>query len=158
MSYGGDIIIKIYYLKNEFGKIVYVGQTRRNLKVRLDEHKRRYKNRENYTIHLITEVETIKEADELETYYINKFDTVKNGENITYGKGRKGLGDNNTSFKKGNNFSNPIKKKVKCIETGKIYNSIIECAKDLNLRANNISEVCNGRRKSTGKKHFVFVE
>ena len=91
------MIYRIYCLKNELNKIVYVGQTSRDLEVRLGEHKRRFENRKNYTIHLLEEVIDPNKADELETYYINKFDTVINGENITYGKGTKGLGKNKTS-------------------------------------------------------------
>lgn len=151
------MIYRIYCLKNELNKIVYVGQTSRDLEVRLGEHKRRFENRKNYTIHLLEEVIDPNKADELETYYINKFDTVINGENITYGKGTKGLGKNKTSFKKGNKYCKMGTKKVECIETGEIFNSIRECAEYFNLNEKRISDVCRGVRKTTGKKHFRFI-
>lgn len=69
------------------------------------------------------------------------------------------MGANKTSFKEGNELwkLRNNTKKVKCIETGIIYNSIKECAEDLNLNASKISDVCHGRRKTTGKKHFCFI-
>ena len=150
-------IYKIYCLKNEEGKITYIGQTSRTLRERLSEHRKKFKHRRKYTIHLLEETSNPKNADELETYYINKYDTVENGENITMGKGRKGLGVNKTSFKQGNDYGGVGKKKVKCIETGVVYDSIAECSKELNLNRNKISDVCNKRRKSTGNLHFEFV-
>ena len=150
-------IYKIYCLKNEEEKIVYVGQTSRDLEVRLGEHHRKFNHRKNYTIHLLDKTNNKDRADELETYYIKQYNTVENGENITYGKGTRGLGANKTSFKKGNNFGGVGKKKVKCIETGIIYESIAQCAKELNLNPKKISDVCNKKRKTTGKLHFEFI-
>lgn len=151
------MIYRIYCLKNELDEIVYVGQTNRELSVRLSEHKRRFENRKYYTIHLLEETTDLDKANELETYYIKKYNTVENGENITYGKGTKGLGANETSFKKGNTFCKMGTKKVEFIETGEIFDSITECSKKLNLDASNISAVCKGKRKSTGNKHFRFI-
>ena len=154
------MLYRIYCLKNQFDEVVYVGQTVRELECRLSEHKRRFPNRENYTIHLLEEVETVEMADELETKYIIEYDTVNNGENITYGKGRKGLTGLNatkSSFKKGNTFGKLGTKKVECIETGEIFDSITECANKLNLNPSKISAVCKGKRKSTGKKHFRYA-
>lgn len=150
-------IYKIYCLKNEEGKIMYIGQTRRTLCERLKEHHKKFKHRKKYTIHLLEETPDLSKADELETYYIKKYNTVENGENITYGKGTKGLGANKTSFKKGNTYGGVGKKKVKCIETGIVYESIGECSKKLNLSRNKISDVCNKKRKSTGNLHFEFA-
>ena len=48
-------------------------------------------------------------------------------------------------------------KKVECIETGEIFDSLSECSKQLNLNISNISDVCKGKRKSTGGKHFRFI-
>ena len=151
------MIYRIYCLKNVENEIIYVGQTVRDLDTRLSDHKRKFPNRKNYTIHLLEETIDSEEADELETYYINKFDTVKNGENITYGKGTKGLGANATSFKKNNPYCKMGTKKVECIETKTIYNSITECARELGLNPSHITECCKGKRKSTGKKHFRYI-
>lgn len=42
-------------------------------------------------------------------------------------------------------------KKVKCLETGIIYNSIAEAGRYYNISSNLISKVCKGKRKSAGK-------
>ena len=151
------MLYRIYCLKNKNEEVVYVGQTTRELDVRLSEHKRRFPNRSDYTIHLLEESSDMDIANDLETRYIIKFNTVKNGENVTYGKGRKGLGANKGSFKNKNDYCKMGTKKVECIETGEIFNSITECANKLNLNITNISAVCKGKRKTTGGKRFRYI-
>ena len=49
-------------------------------------------------------------------------------------------------------------KKVKCLETGKIYPSARSCALDLGINPSNVSAVLNRRgRKSAGGFHFEYV-
>lgn len=48
------------------------------------------------------------------------------------------------------------KKSVVCIETGVVYPSIHECARQLDLNATAICAVVNGRHKSTGGYHFKY--
>lgn len=48
------------------------------------------------------------------------------------------------------------KKSIICIETGVIYPSIHECARQLNLDATAICAVIRGRHKSTGGYHFKY--
>ena len=151
------MIYRIYCLKNQNEKIVYVGQTQRELQARLNQHKTTHINRKDYTIHLLEETNDLNKANELETFYIIKYNTVENGENITYGKGTLGLGANPTSFQENNTFGYLGTKKVKCIETGTVYNSLTECANELELNISKISAVCRGKRKSTGNLHFEYV-
>lgn len=47
---------------------------------------------------------------------------------------------------------------IKCIENGKTYISIIEAARELNVRQQNISHVLAGRRNRAGGYHFVYVD
>lgn len=49
-------------------------------------------------------------------------------------------------------------KKVKCIETGIVYVSIYQAAKSVNGNAHHICECCNGKRKTTNKHHWEYVE
>lgn len=49
-------------------------------------------------------------------------------------------------------------KPIMCVETGKVYNSAREAAKELNLQYSKISLVCNGKRGTTGGLHFIFVK
>ena len=49
-------------------------------------------------------------------------------------------------------------KKVICIETGVIYDSGAQCARELGLDASHISKVCRGLAKTHGGYHFEFKE
>lgn len=49
------------------------------------------------------------------------------------------------------NLDDKRKKKVRCITTGKIYNSVQEAANDTDSDASNICKVCNGKYKTTNK-------
>lgn len=46
-------------------------------------------------------------------------------------------------------------KKVKCIETQKIYQSAREAGKELNISYKSISKNINGKSKSAGGFHFI---
>ena len=48
--------------------------------------------------------------------------------------------------------------KVRCITTGKIYNSVKDAAKDLGLHHSNIVACCNGRRLSCGGLRWEYVD
>lgn len=50
-----------------------------------------------------------------------------------------------------------ISKKVLCIETNTIFNSILEASKTTNINAANICEVCKGCRKTAGKYHWKYL-
>lgn len=47
-------------------------------------------------------------------------------------------------------------KKVRC-SNGKIYNSLKECSIELGLHKSKISNVCNGKRKTTGGYKFEYL-
>lgn len=49
------------------------------------------------------------------------------------------------------------KKMVKCLTTGKIYNSVAEAAKATNSDASNICKVCNGKYKTTNKLSWEWL-
>lgn len=49
-------------------------------------------------------------------------------------------------------------KPVLCLESGIIYKSAREAAKQLNLQYSKISLVCNEKRSSTGNLHFRFAK
>jgi deoxycytidylate deaminase len=52
---------------------------------------------------------------------------------------------------------NAINKAVLCVETGEVFKSGREAAKKLNLKASKISNVCHGKRRTTGGYTFKFV-
>ena len=49
-------------------------------------------------------------------------------------------------------------RKVICLETQKIYNSITEASKENNINITSISYCCNNKRKSAGKLHWKFAK
>lgn len=53
---------------------------------------------------------------------------------------------------KGNN------RKVRCIELDKVFNTIMDAERELNVNHENISKVCRGKRKTAGKYHWEYVE
>ena len=55
-----------------------------------------------------------------------------------------------------NNYS--FAKKVICLETGEIYNSLTEAAKAVNRSTGNISDCLAGRKKTTGGYHWAYYE
>ena len=61
-----------------------------------------------------------------------------------------------TEFKKGHKPLNV--RKVLCIESDVVYNTIKKASEDTNVMACHISQVCNGKRKSAGKLHWKFIE
>ena len=62
-------------------------------------------------------------------------------------------------YKNGNIIlKSDARKKVICLDTKKIYNSLIEASIDTNCRANCISECCNNKLKSTNKLHWQYYD
>lgn len=48
------------------------------------------------------------------------------------------------------------KKPVYCLQLDKIFESIIQAARELNLSDGNICKCCHGKLKTTGKFHFEY--
>lgn len=49
-------------------------------------------------------------------------------------------------------------KKVYCVETDTVYDSIAEAARAIGVRVGNIHGVCEGKRKQTGGYHFRYAD
>lgn len=49
-------------------------------------------------------------------------------------------------------------KRVRCVETGKIYNSQSEAAQEYGITQAAISLVCKGKNKTAKKMHWEFVD
>lgn len=50
------------------------------------------------------------------------------------------------------------KRRVICVETGEIFESISSAVKSKNLKSKHISDVCQGRIKTTGGYHWKYYE
>lgn len=49
-------------------------------------------------------------------------------------------------------------RKVRCVELDKIFITIMDAERELNVNHENISKVCRGKRKTAGKYHWEYVE
>lgn len=49
-------------------------------------------------------------------------------------------------------------KKVECIETGIVYDSVREAERQTGINHSNISLACNEKRKTAGKYHWRFIQ
>ena len=49
-------------------------------------------------------------------------------------------------------------KRVKCIETGEIFDSAYDVKRKTGLSQSHINECCNGKRKTCGKLHWQYVD
>lgn len=50
------------------------------------------------------------------------------------------------------------KRKVMCVETGKVYDSLLEASKECNCSSKHIVDCCRGRRNTTGKYHWKYTD
>ena len=72
---------------------------------------------------------------------------------VSYNKGKK-LADETICKMK----MNSQRTVIQCVETGKIFNSMGECAKEMGLFVGNISKVCRGKIKHTGGFSFIIIK
>lgn len=147
------------YIIKQFENVLYVGKTV-NFKRRKYEHTYRKKLNKTYSFEILESGLSKEKAKQKEEFYIKKYNTFLNGWNKTEGEGTKGVrnkkGDGR--FTPGNEMFKKRKiKKVICVETGKIYNSVKECSIDVGGLETSIYKVCNGERKTYKKKHFQYV-
>lgn len=168
----------IYKIENKVNGKVYVGQTIRSVKERFKCHKHRLKNNcheneyllnawnrygeENFKFEII-EYCDIDDIDEREKYWIdfyrkkNGVYNIENGGNfnkdipketrVKLSKSVKKLWSDEEYYQK--QLENNMRKVI-CINTGKIYNSIKEAAEDLNVSHAAIYYACVGKRDSVG--------
>lgn len=204
----------IYKIQNLLNGKIYIGQTKRNLKIRMLEHIRHKTTLsddikkfglENFDVQKIDFCFNQLELDEKERYWINFYNSIEpNGYNKCYGglldstgykhtdiskkkmsisKSIMYLGKNNpfygkkhndetksnwsqkrkelkhlTDEQKKNLKESHFKKKVICIETNEIFNSIKEASEKYNIKATHITRVCKGKRKTTGGFHWKYID
>lgn len=92
--------------------------------------------------------------------YVDNLEWVTAKENINYGsciekssKARRGKPHGPRKFY----YPRPLsRKKIKCIETNKIYQSMDEAKEKTGI--GHIGEVCNGHRKTAGGYHWEYVD
>jgi group I intron endonuclease len=162
----------IYKLTSPSGKI-YIGQSN-NISRRMVEHNYRAKKSNcklytsirkygfyNHNIETLFISENSYEKNKMESIYIRYYDTINNGlnhidedANINGFLGKKHSIENVNKIKarmKGVTPTwaiNKIKKSVFCEYTNKTYDSISECAKDLNISSAGASMQYSGKRNN----------
>lgn len=52
---------------------------------------------------------------------------------------------------------NPRARAVRCVETNKTYDTILEASKDIGISRQNISHVLNGKQKTAGGYHWEYL-
>ena len=104
---------------------------------------------QNFSHEVLYEVETKEEANRLEKEMIIQYKTTEAafGYNISFG----GIGGDNGGSEK-------QRKKVLCVETGVIYESIKEASRQTGIDNSGISKVCRGVRKTAGGYHWQYID
>lgn len=88
------------------------------------------------------------ELNEREKYWINKYDSIKNGYNLREGGNQHHLTEEHKEKIKISNIKT-LGRKVVCLNTGVIYDSITSAKKDTG--AEHIGDCCSGKIKTAGK-------
>lgn len=135
-------ICSIYIIKNSINNKVYIGQTWKSIKRRFQVHKqnstyghciklrramKKY-GQDKFNIELLTFCHTQKIADYWETYFIHKYNSIKNGYNILeFANNRKGVKhslktkNKMSKSRKGEGNSNSILDKWQVLQIRKDY-------------------------------------
>ena len=167
----------IYKIENLVNGKIYIGQSKQ-IRQRWTEHKKelrrnRHKNEylqrawnkygeENFK-HEVLELCSEDQLDERECYYIELLRTFDNdlGYNLTSGGGRRKKYSKSTREKlriNGTGENNPNSKKVICLETNKIYDSMAQAGKEYGIDYTNIYRCCIQQRYTTVGLHWMYLE
>lgn len=183
----------IYQIRNTENGRRYIGQTE-EIKHRINCHKYDLRhgrhcsellqadyrdNPEAITYEVVCECAE-EELDELEKYFIKKYDTVISGYNKSVGRTENGGNIQSeetrrkaSEAKMGNQYmkgkrlsdewkrhlseAQPHKKRIRCIDTGEVFESFADAARKTGLNRTKIVSVCTGKRKHTGGMKFEYA-
>lgn len=167
------ILYTIYLHINPTNGKKYVGKTKQDVEKRWRKGCGYWRNKEFYAdiveigwenfIHLILYEELTEErARIVETELIYLWDSVEKGYNQSYGDGSKGIEHTeewkkrNSKLHKGKVVSEETRgkmrsRKVICITTNKVFNSLREASRFYNIHCSHLSDCCNGKRNFCGK-------
>lgn len=163
----------IYKITNKLNGKSYIGQTTRNIRARIAEHK--YKKspigeailkhgENNFQIEQLEVCASIDELNEREAYWTQTLNTVQpNGYNKAIVAAK--FGENNGFYGKShsretieNNIKNqPTRNAIRCIETGEIFISARECARKTGCSRTTIMNSCKGRVQKARGLSFEFI-
>ncbi len=143
----------IYKITNKINGMMYIGRTSGKLQYRWNRHvcdaNRKlycYKlqkaikefGADNFAVEQIDSAETKDEANEKEVYWIKFYNAVEEGYNVSPG-GRAG----------------GHRKKVKAVESGLVFDTMVEAAEYYGLSRCRISQVVDKEHLKAGGQHWV---
>ncbi|MGF9988069.1 GIY-YIG nuclease family protein [Bacillus mycoides] len=173
----------IYKIENLVNGKVYIGQTVRNYKRRMYEHRRKLRNNRHdnlflqnawnkyeetsFSFSIITEC-VVNELDELEVEWISLYQEKNLSYNLESGGSTNKKLHEQTKRKLSKytkelgwiGGEHPRARKVICINTGRVYDSIVEASKDINASYGGLFNVLSGKNKCVrGKdnKYYQFA-
>lgn len=177
----------IYKITNKVNNKVYIGQTIKTIEKRFSQHISKSKEegnnlylsrairkygKENFEITQIDTASSKKELDEKEKYYINYYDSIKNGYNLCDGGGdcntyRYKTDDEMKEIKNKISLSktggkNPNARSIKCMNINSkeelFFNSMKECQEYFKESSHSfVSRRCRGEINFAYKKSWKFA-
>lgn len=178
----------LYAHINKINKKRQIGITSRNPEIRWGRNGIHYKDSpkfwkaiekygwDNFEHVILLEDLTQEDARKMEIEYIEKYNSIENGYNISpggdvppilrgkehpnYGKGfsqetlRK-MKENHADFKRG---KHPRARKVVCIETNVVYDTITDAAEAVGISRKCVNDTCLGRQKSAAGYHWKYID
>ena len=145
----------IYKITNKINGMMYIGRTAKSLEYRWKRHCQAVNSKhahfklqdaikefgaENFTIEQIDIAATREESDVKEAYWIKYYNSIENGYNTSPG-GRAG----------------GHRKKVKAVESGLVFDTIVEAAKYYGVAVSSISVVVDKKHLKSGGQHWISV-
>lgn len=160
----------VYMHKNKINGKIYIGQTCQKPEKRWDygcgykRHNLHFYNAikkygwNNFEHIILQQGLNLQEANEKEKYWIHYYESNNpdKGYNLTSGgDGSLGLVMSEEAKLK---IGRENGKLVQCLETGDVYYSAQEAARQLNISASHIGDACNNKRGIAGGYHWEYIE
>lgn len=150
---------KIYLITNKTGGKQYVGATKQKLYVRINAHFNTKRSgtplikkaivkygKENFNVEVIDRATSIESLNRKEIHWIKKLNTLApNGYNYLPG------GYTNEAAIKA------LEQPIRCVDTGKVYGSIIEASEMTNIPHYLIGFCCTGRQDTANGYVFEYM-
>lgn len=146
----------IYKATNNINGMVYIGKTKRSVEARWKQHCRDVNSRiacfkfqkaikefgaENFTVVQIDCASTKEEADAKEVYWIRFYNSMEQGYNVSPG-GKAG----------------GHRKKVKAVEDGLVFDTILDAAKHYGRSHGAIWQVVDKPHLTSAGQHWISVD
>lgn len=140
-------------IRNLKGQILKLSNEKGYLKITLHKNKRMKTCR----VHRLVAFAFIENDNPQEKTEVNHIDENKHNnhvDNLEWVTPKENINHGTTQ----NRRINKIAQKIKCVETGQIFKSINECAREMNLDVGSIYRCLKGEFKQTGGYSFIKVE